>query len=43
MYNVLDLAESAFCQKAKKEYTAKGNTFTVLAIATLISLSPQYK
>lgn len=33
MYNVLD-----FCQKAKKEYTAKGNTSTVLAIATLISL-----
>lgn len=38
MYNVLDLAESAFCQKAKKEYTAKGNTSSVLAIATLISL-----
>lgn len=33
MYNVLD-----FCQKAKKEYTAKVNTSTVLAIATLISL-----
>lgn len=38
MYDVLDLSEAAFRQKAKKEYTAKGNTSTVLAIATLISL-----
>lgn len=38
MYNVLDLSKAAFCRKAKKEYTAKGNLSTVLAIATLISL-----